>query len=104
MTEQAFTNTLLDWAKVYGWRRFHVRNSGVAGQSIVQGDKGFPDLVLMRGDRFICAELKVGKAGTVRGDPSPEQQQWLAILSPHCETYVWRPEQWSKILNTLSKP
>ncbi len=109
MTEQQFTNALLEWAKVYGWRRFHVRNSGVAGQSIVQGDKGFPDLVLVKPPRLIFAELKVGK-----NKLSTEQQQWEAAIG-QCRTgdyrfiggvevYRWRPEQWSEILVILSKP
>ncbi len=110
MTEQQFTNALLEWAKVYGWRRFHVRNSGVAGQSIVQGDKGFPDLVLVKPPRLIFAELKVGTAGTLKGDPTVEQDQWLEALGRNFnpigyrECYLWRPEQWSEILVILSKP
>ena len=120
MSEQSFTNAVLDWAKVYGWRRFHVRNSGARGISQVQGDKGFPDLVLVKGSRLIFAELKVGKE-----QPKPEQLAWLADLgvigmadvttfneSPKSqfiptlttpETYVWRPEQWSEILVVLAR-
>ena len=103
ITEQQFTNSLLQWAKALGWRCFHVRTSGrmnYSGQPIptVQGDKGFPDLVLAKPPRLIFAELKVGK-GKVR----TEQQQWLAALGGYArECYVWRPDDWSRIIVVLS--
>jgi hypothetical protein len=110
MTEQAFTNELLKWAKTFRWRAFHVRNSGHGGNTYVQGDRGFPDLVLVRPPRLIFAELKVGK-----NKPTPEQADWLSALAENSqdvygmpsaavETYVWRPEMWSEILVILSKP
>jgi len=110
MTEQQFTNELLKWAKAYRWRGFHVRNSGAGGNTQVQGDKGFPDLVLVRPPRLIFAELKVGK-----NKVAPEQQAWLDALTecevepygmpaPSAEVHVWRPEMWSEILVVLSKP
>jgi hypothetical protein len=113
MTEQQFTNEILAWAKRFKWRAFHVRNSGAGGNTLVQGDKGFPDLVLVRPPRLVFAELKVGKAGTLKGDPTPEQVEWLKALGecevepygmpgPSCETYVWRPESWDEIVKVLS--
>ena len=109
MTETAFTTELLKWAKVYHWRSFHVRNSGYGGNTFVQGDRGFPDLVLVRPPRLIFAELKVGKNKT-----TVDQQRWLIDLDLVAaqateynkigiETYVWKPEQWSEILTILSK-
>src|SRR5258708_4398285 len=106
MTEVEFTDEVLKWAKVYGWRRFHVRGNT---RRLIQGDVGFPDLVLVRPPRLIFAELKVGK-NTV----APEQQAWLRDLEENSEdvygmpssavkTYVWRPENWSEILVVLSK-
>ncbi len=104
MTEQSFTTELLKWAKTYGWRSFHVRNSGHAGMTAVQGDRGFPDLVLVKPPRLIVAELKVQKAGTKLGEPKPEQQRWLdALRIVGAETFVWRPENWSEILAVLAK-
>ena len=105
MTETEFTNELLKWAKAYGWHRFHARSSGRMhnGKAIptVQGNSGFPDLVLLRGKRLIFAELKVGK-----NKPSDEQLQWIAMLDEvhGVEVHLWRPEQWSQILVVLSKP
>lgn len=100
MTEQQFTNSLLEWAKVYGWRRFHVRNSGARGLSQVQGDKGFPDLVLVRPPRLIFAELKVG-----RNKVADAQSEWLTALNDAslAEVYYWTPAQWTEILRVLSR-
>jgi hypothetical protein len=104
MTEQQFTNELLRWLKVYQWRAFHVRNSGYGGNTYVQGDRGFVDILAVKGSRWIAAELKIGKAGTKIGDPKPEQLQWLeALKRVGAETYIWRPENWSEILVVLSK-
>jgi hypothetical protein len=111
MTEAEFTDSILKWAKVYGWRRFHVRGNT---RRLIQGDVGFPDLVLLKGDRLIFAELKVAK-----NKPTPEQAGWLSALSKlttprltndevqyrtEIEVHLWHPEQWSEILVALSKP
>lgn len=109
MTEQQLANEVLGWAKRFGWLAFHVRNSGLAGMTQVQGDKGFPDLILLRRDRMIAAELKIGKAGTVKGEPRHEQVVWLnAFRGIGCpdecspiETYVWRPENLKDIVGIL---
>jgi len=106
ITEQQFTNSVLAWAKALGWRCFHVRTSGrmAARGAIptVQGDKGFPDLVLVRPPRLIFAELKVG-----RGKPSSQQLEWLrdllCITPMSVECYVWRPSDWSRLIVILSR-
>ena len=111
MTEQQFTNELLKWLKQYRWRAFHVRNSGAGGLTQVQGDKGFPDILAIRPPRILVAELKVGKPGTLKGDPIPEQVAWLdAFRSVQIswkwqpiETYVWRPEMFPAILEILAE-
>lgn len=104
MTETEFTTELLKWAKVYGWRRFHVRTSGRMsnGRAIptVQGEAGFPDLVLVRPPRLIFAELKVGKNKLT----DAQVAWWEELFAVSTEVYEWRPEQWSQILVVLSKP
>ena len=99
--EAQFTDDILKWAKVYGWRRFHVRGNT---KRLIQGDVGFPDLVLVRGSRIIFAELKVGK-----NKATDEQFAWIQALfdvrdgQSNVGVYVWRPEQWSEILVVLSR-
>lgn len=106
MTEQQLANEIMAWAKRFGWLVFHVRNSGLGGVTQVQGDKGFPDLILLHEGqrRMIASELKVGKAGTVKGDPRPEQLRWLrafAGITGGIETYVWRPEDLPTVIKVL---
>src|SRR5207249_11856827 len=99
-----FTTELLKWAKTYGWRCFHVRNSGHAGMTAVQGDRGFVDLLMVKGSRLIVAELKIGKAGTKRGEPRRDQMEWLqAFEGVGAEAYTWRPDNWSTILAVLAR-
>ena len=62
---------------------------GRGGTRYVQNVRaGFPDLVLVRGDRLIFAELKreTGKLG-------PGQQEWLEAVEVirGVEAYLWRP-------------
>jgi hypothetical protein len=109
VTEQQLANEILGRMKQLGWLAFHVRNSGMANISIVQGDKGFPDIIGIKAQRMIAAELKIGKAGTVKGDPRPEQLAWLKAFGMvgdygeghPIETYVWRPEDLPNIIGIL---
>jgi len=104
VTGTGFATEVLRWAKTYGWRSFHVRNSGFAGQSYVQGDKGFVDLLMVRGNRLVVAELKIGKAGTKRGEPRRDQMEWMqALADVGAEVHTWRPTDWSSILAILSQ-
>jgi hypothetical protein len=53
----------------------------------IHSAKGFPDVVIVSGDRLIFAELKQDGE-----NPTPEQQQWLEALR-RCttvEVYIWR--------------
>jgi len=88
-----------------GWRVHFVpdvlyrRSFATSNYGANQGDKGFPDLVLCRGDRCIVAELK-SMAGRIR----PEQQAWLDDLSqiPGIDVRIWRPSDMTRIMATLA--
>jgi hypothetical protein len=86
MTEAEFTSAVIDLAKYRGWLVCHFRPARtVKGwRTPIEGDKGFPDLVLARQGRVIFAELKVGK-GALR----PEQAAWAEALGN--EVYLWKP-------------
>ena len=64
----------------------------------VQGDVGFPDLVLARQGRLIFAELK--REGR---KPTPPQQGWLEVLATCAgvEVYLWTPADWGEIVRIL---
>lgn len=100
VTESGFLKTVTELASVRGWRWYHQRPARTANgwRTAMSGHVGFPDLVLVRGNRLIFAELKVG-----RNTPDSEQREWLQRLSavPGIEVCVWRPNQWPAIERAL---
>lgn len=96
LTEAAFTRQVIELAKIRGWRSLHIRPARTAKgwRTPVQGEgKGFPDLLLVRGQRLLAAELKVkGRKLT------PEQEAWLTALEgAGVAVYRWTPEDWPLI-------
>lgn len=78
-----------------------IRNGKEIYETPYSGDgKGFPDLLIVHGDRLIFAELKKENAGL-----SPEQINWHSALKGISETsaHIWRPSDWfsGTIENTL---
>jgi hypothetical protein len=99
-TEAQFQKAVIDAAHLLGWRVHHTRpaRSGKGWRTPIQGDAGFPDLVLARGERVIFAELKRDR----RSKPTPEQAAWLETLgTSHLDVYIWRPEDWDDIERIL---
>ncbi len=76
--------------RLFCWRYYHTWNSR-------RSVEGFPDLIALRRDRGLVAELK--KEGE---EPTPEQQNWLdEFEEAGFEVYVWRPadiERAAKVL------
>lgn len=99
ITEVAFTDQVLELARIFGWRTAHFRAAMTkrGWRTPVQGDgKGFPDLLLIR-DRVIVAELKVG-----RNKPTAEQVAWLdGFRKAGAEAYLWTPTDWDDITRIL---
>ena len=102
VTEAAFQRQVIDLAKLCGWRVAHFRpamNRRGVWATQMQGDPGFPDLVLAREGRVIFAELK-----SERGKMTPDQQAWRWALGAGrvgCTAYVWRPADWPRIEEVL---
>jgi hypothetical protein len=99
MTEADFQRTVTDTLRLFGWRWTHFRPARTdrGWRTPLSGDAGFPDVVAVRGDRVLWAELKAEK-----GRLSDEQAKWLAALgmagqSVHC----WRPSDWPTIEELL---
>jgi hypothetical protein len=102
VSERDLREQIRDLARIYGWRLAFTQYS-------IRSPKGFPDLVLVRRDRLIFAELKSAK-----GRVTPEQALWLADLEAchigaqqyvsqgHAlEVYVWRPDDIERIAEIL---
>ena len=87
MTERVFRQRIIDEAARLGWRYYFTQRSD-------RSPAGFPDLVLVRGDRLIFAELK-----TMTGRVRPEQTNWINDLAKVKEvsSHLWRPDRWETI-------
>ena len=89
--EEHLQQQVMDLATLTGWLCYHTHTSRFS-------PSGFPDLVLVRGERVVVAELK-----SEVGEVTREQQMWLETLqaSGHVETYIWRPSDWARIEGAL---
>ena len=115
MNEKDFLQAVIDLAHLKGWLVAHFRPARTekGWRTAIQGDKGFPDLVMIRanGDaHLIIAELKSEK-----GNVTDEQQEWLDMfaelqedielqgkLTEVVRVFVWRPSDWEAIVGILS--
>jgi hypothetical protein len=101
--EKDFQRAVIDLARLTGWRVHHTRPALTRrGRWLtpIQGDAGFPDLVLVRAGRVIFAELK-----RVGGKPTPAQRAWLEALQACAgvEVYLWTPNDWDAIIDALQR-
>jgi hypothetical protein len=111
MSERVLKNTIVTYARGYGWLVHHDLPSQRANGSwatVTQGDSGYPDLVLVHpgstmarmNPQIIYAELK-----TQRGKLTTGQQQWLDALQAAGQTaVVWRPSDLQDIFTKLRTP
>src|SRR5260221_6781169 len=84
MTEAELQRNILQAAKMTGWTAYHTRYS-------LGSEPGFPDVLLLRGERLLFAELK---RATGKLTPAQEFWLWALRLVPGVEVFVWRPADW----------
>ena len=86
ITEMDFQQTITSLAKLRGWMVYHTYDSR-------KGTPGFPDLVLVRGERILYREVK-----TQIGKLSGSQRAWLDGLEQGgANVAIWRPSDWDEI-------
>jgi VRR-NUC domain-containing protein len=99
MTEEEFLRQVIRLAKLRGFAVHHGRpgRTNKGWRTPIQGDAGFPDCVLIRGNVIIFAELKTD-CGRLRRN----QETWLHLLRQAGQrAYCWRPSDWSAIEEIL---
>lgn len=101
-TEAQFQAAVIECAHWAGWLVHHTRPSRTASggwATAVQGNVGFPDLVLSHPTRgTVFVELK-----TVVGRVTKYQQDWLDTLRQSgAEAHLWRPTDWPAIRERLT--
>lgn len=103
LTEAEFQFQVTDLASLLGWSWAHFRPaqtkrgwrvpvSGPLGQ-------GWPDLVLVRGDRLLFVELKRDSKQKLR----PEQETVAGLLGAAAEWYLWTPDDIEEIAAILTR-
>lgn len=99
-TEAGFQDAVIELAKLRGWTLAHFRpaRTNRGWRTPVQGDPGFPDLVLVRPPRVLFVELKSAKGRLTR-----EQEWWIHLLrQSNVEAYEWWPVDWPVIEAVLA--
>ncbi len=94
LTERELLGYVLELGSRFGWLAAHFgstvkiikRGRGIYTWIGEKGATGYPDVTLIRRDRLIFAELKVGRNST-----TPAQDIWLDALGrvPGVEVYLW---------------
>jgi hypothetical protein len=100
VSEAQWESTVVPYARVRGWRCFHVpKGQTVDGGwlTVVSEDgAGWPDWQFVR-DRIVYAELK-----TMTGRLSKAQKSWMVSLrAAGAEFHVWRPSSWNEVERCL---
>jgi hypothetical protein len=97
--ERSFQDAVTAYMRLTGWRFAHFRAARTihGWRTPLTGDSGHPDIVAVRRDRLVYAELK-----SETGRAQPEQLEWLAALRvAGAECYLWRPADWDEIEDVL---
>lgn len=83
--------TIIPYARLKGWAVHFTHTSK-------HSPSGWPDLVLVRGQRLLVRELK-----TARGRLTAAQWDWLlALQRAGVDVGVWRPSMWAEIQQELT--
>ena len=105
MTEKDLKSIVLNIARRYGWLVHHdLPAMNIRGRwaTHVEGDVGFPDLLLVHPNRgqMLVVELKAD-----RGKTTTSQDNWLAAFGlAGIENHVVRPSDLEFITDRLSRP
>ena len=97
VSEVELQRRVVQLAKNLHWKVVHFRpaqSKSGRWMTAMQGDPGFPDLVLANGKRVLFVELKSQK-----GRMEDEQHRWLDCLrvtgvAGPVQTFIWRPSDW----------
>jgi len=99
ISEDTFTKQVVDLARWLGWRIMHQRpaRTNNSWRTAIMGHAGFPDIIALRGNRRLMAELKSAK-----GKVTVEQNDWLqAAREAGFETFIWKPKDIDEIERIL---
>lgn len=97
-SEEEFMTAIITAARFLGWQRIvHFRPAWTKKgfRTPTQGDTGFPDILMIRGETLLAVECKAGGR-----KPREDQLAWLKAFDrvPGCRAVVWTTrDPWSGI-------
>jgi Holliday junction resolvase len=91
MSEAQLQETLRDALLYNGWAYYHAYNSQ-------RSPEGFPDIVAIKGQRLLVAELK-----DARRKPTTAQVDWLTAFAhiSRVDAKLWRPAHLEEALELI---
>lgn len=104
-TEAQCQRAIIEAAQMAGWRVHAERTSRTASGSYataIQGHRGFPDIIMVRGYQLLAIELKRDKTGRM----GEGQQEWLDMLDAVpgvIALTVWVPSQMQSLIERLTQ-
>lgn len=92
--ESAFRDAVKSYAEQLGYLVYFTWRSD-------HSPAGFPDLICVRDERMVVAELKVGK-----NKPTEHQVKWLDAFRrvEGVQVFLWYPDDWPMIEAVLASP
>jgi hypothetical protein len=85
-SEETFLRLVVQYARLMRWLVYHTHDARAS-------ESGFPDLVFVRGETIIYAELK-----SRTGKRTAEQELWASALGAAGQVvHLWRPGDWNEI-------
>ena len=94
MSEAELQDNIVDMAQRFGWMvhgERPARTKDGQWRTPVQGDAGWPDLVLARYTKAKGFQLLIIELKSEKGTITAEQMEWLRVLEG---AKVWRPLDW----------
>lgn len=90
LSEAAWQGLVTDTAATFGWHVTHF-------PQMVGNPRGYPDLVLMRGEDYLLVELK--RENGVLSDGQTRWHMHAALFG--ITVHVWRPSDWPTVAKVL---
>ena len=102
MNEEAFMVLVTDYASWHGWQWAHIRSGRTVHgwRTPISGPlgEGFPDLILVKGERLLLVELK-GDGGRL----AEPQKRVIAVLERAVPVLVCWPYDWPRLKEILDE-
>lgn len=104
-TEDECEDAIIAAAKLANWKVHAERKAGAGSnwRTPIKGDRGYPDLTMVKGTTLLFIELKRDGTGRI----GPGQDEWIDALDlvPGVQAMiVWVPSDQDRLIRALQRP